>query len=274
MRLTVDFSELLAAVAQMGADRIEPQSLRPFESEPLDPIDLALAETGIDVDLNEIDTTTGLLVYRGRQVLLYIKEQGSQAKVREVLKDGSCGNKYHVAFCEVLSKMNPKDRLKRYVATNDISGEFLISGFKYGMEQPLQGKARLQVCRNCLKYLNYRNYQKNPAIFRDFSLTEFFGGYTPDWPQISAQYRADKEFRCEQCGVNLSTHRHLLHTHHRNRVKTDNRPDNFQALCLDCHRHQPAHDFMPVRHEEIQLIIRLRGEQLPSYRAPPRTGQY
>lgn len=260
MPLTVDFSALFAAVRQMGAEQMEPPPLPPPGAPPLDPIDIKLAETGIEVDLNDIDTTTGLLIYRGRQVLLYIKDHGRPGQVRQALKYGSQGNKYHVAFCETLSKMKPEDRLKRYVATNDISGEFLISGFKYGMEQPLEGKARLQVCQKCLKYLNYRNYQKKPYPLRDFSLTEFFGGYTPDWSQISAQYRADQGFRCEQCGVQLSAHRHLLHTHHRNRVKTDNRPDNFQALCLDCHRRQPGHD-MPIRHEEMQLITRLRREQ-------------
>jgi len=176
--------------------------------------------------------------------------------------------------------MKANGRFERYVATNDVSGEFLISGFNFQTKKLHQGKARLQVCKNCLRYLNYQGYQQgHPEVFANFSLAEFFATYssffphlpsrmagendslyTPDWPLISGQYRAERNFCCELCGVNLSSHKHLLHTHHRSGVKTDNWPANFQALCLDCHRRQPGHD-MPIRHEEMQLITRLRQEQ-------------
>ncbi len=282
MPLTVDFSALFAAVRQMGAEQIEPPLIRPLGAAPLDPIDIALSETGINVILKDVDSDTGLLAYKGRQVLLYIQDHGSQ--IRNVLKDGSSGKKYHVAFCKTLSEMKANGRFERYVATNDVSGEFLISGFNFQTKKLYQGKAHLQVCKNCLRYLNYQGYQQghpqNYNIFVNFSLAEFFATYssffphlpsrkagendslyTPDWSLISRQYRADRHFCCESCGVNLTEHTHLLHTHHRSGVKTDNRPANLQALCLDCHRRQPSHGFMPVRHAEMQLITRLRREQ-------------
>jgi len=58
MLLTVDFSALLAAVRQMGAEQIEPPLIRPLGAAPLDPIDIALSETGIDVILKDVDRKT------------------------------------------------------------------------------------------------------------------------------------------------------------------------------------------------------------------------
>ena len=117
-------------------------------------------------------------------------------------------------------------------------------------------------------------------IFSKFSLESFFetyssffpympqrkagendSVYTDDWPIISGQYKADQGFKCESCGVDLSRHKRLLHTHHRNGVKTDNFRSNFQALCIDCHRKQPSHERMFVRHEDMQLITQLRQKQ-------------
>ncbi|WP_146108672.1 HNH endonuclease [Chromatium okenii] len=87
------------------------------------------------------------------------------------------------------------------------------------------------------------------------------GDYTTDWLVISKQYRAKQGFKCEFCSVDLSNHTRLLHTHHKNGVKTDNHYSNLQALCIDCHKKQPSHGKMFVRHEDMQLITRLRQEQ-------------
>lgn len=280
MRLTVDFSALHAAVRQMGAENIEPPPIRLTEPAPLDPIDTALRETGIDVDLNDIDTRTGLLAYQDHQILLYIQDHGRQ--VQNVLKDGSLGKKYHVAFCKTLTEMQSKGRFERYVATNDTSGKFFVSGLSIHTGGPIEGKTQLNVCKNCLEYLNYQGYRQGNrlTIFSRFSLAVFFSTYssffphmpnrlagendslyTPDWPVISGKYRADRDFCCESCGVKLSNHKNLLHTHHKNGVKTENRKSNLQALCVDCHRKQPSHDHLFVRHSDMQLITRLRREQ-------------
>ncbi|HRY18566.1 MAG TPA: HNH endonuclease signature motif containing protein [Candidatus Competibacteraceae bacterium] len=280
MRLTVDFSALHAAVRQMGAQAADPEFHLGQKATTLDPIDIALSETGIDVILKDVNTDTGLLAYKGRQVLLYIQDHG--LNVQKALDNGSAGRKYHVAFCKTLTEMQSKGKFERYVATNDTSGEFFISGLSIHARSPVEGKTQLNVCKNCLEYLNYQGYKQGSrsTIFSRFSLAAFFATYssffphmpsrlagendslyTPDWPMISGRYRADRDFRCESCSVNLSNHKNLLHTHHKNGVKTDNRKSNLQALCVDCHRKQPSHDHMSVRHADMQLITRLRREQ-------------
>jgi hypothetical protein len=280
MRLTVDFSKLHAAVKEMGADTIVPPPLPTQSAIPIDPIDIALSEEGIEVDLKEITIKSGLLDYHGRQILLYIQDHGSN--IQAALDDPDKGRKYHVADCRTLKRMREEGRFQRYVATNDLSGYFLISGYDYITRKKMQGQTKLKICRDCLTHLNYQGYRvKNKTvIFLKFSIEEFFETYssffpymprrkagendsiyTDDWPVISGNYKADQGWKCETCGVDLSNNKRLLHTHHKNGVKTDNQRSNLQALCIDCHRRQPAHENMFVRHEDMQLLTRLRQEQ-------------
>ena len=280
MKLTVDFSELHAAVALMGADKLDVGNPLRATLSAIDPIDIVLSSEGLEVHINEVEMQSGMLAFQGRQVLLYIQDHGTG--VQEALDDGIKGNKFHVADCVTLKKMRAAGRFQRYVATNNIEGTFMISGSDYYSGQAVEGKTRLRVCKNCLSKLNYKGYsQGNRAkIFDAFSLTEFFETfssffphmpkrmagnndslYTDDWPQLSARCKALKNYICESCHVDLSDHKHLLHVHHRNGVKTDNSASNLQVLCADCHRKQPLHDWMFVKHADTQLINRLRRHQ-------------
>ena len=86
-------------------------------------------------------------------------------------------------------------------------------------------------------------------------------GYADNWKDISRDLRDSRNWICECCGVNLRNTPALLHTHHINGVKRDNRQENLKALCIDCHRKQPQHDYMRVTHAQMQMINRLRKEQ-------------
>ena len=138
----------------------------------------------------------------------------------------------------------------------------------------------LQVCKNCLKSLNYKNFSRNFNVFGEFSISDFFatyssffaslpsrssgeedGSYTDDWQMVSAKYRASRNYSCESCGVDLSKNKQLLHTHHKSGVKTNNKSSNLQALCIDCHRKQSNHDHLFVHHEDMVMINHLRRDQ-------------
>ncbi|ASK69470.1 HNH endonuclease [Shewanella bicestrii] len=273
MKLQIKFGALLHAV-----DLMEPSQKGQFHLEyrqtSIEKIDIELA-TGKDVELKDVDVTSGLLSYKGRQVLLYIKDHGQS--VYSAMASPGTGRRYHVADCATLKGMREQGRFERYVATNDTSGEFLISGFG------IEGKARLQVCQNCLCALNYKGWStgayRNQILYQ-FNMAEFFAtyssffphmplrnvqdmqtGYCDDWSKISSHYRVEKGFSCEECGVNLKAHRPLLHVHHINGVKSDNKPKNLRALCIDCHSKQPMHQHMVLSHNERQLINQLRNEQ-------------
>lgn len=86
-------------------------------------------------------------------------------------------------------------------------------------------------------------------------------GYLKDWSEISARVRQSANYTCQRCEVQLHSHKHLLHTHHANGVKHDNQANNLVVVCADCHRKEPMHDHMFVKHEDTIIINRLRREQ-------------
>ena len=283
MKLSFDFRALEEAVRAMGAEPID------FEPgvlvEPLDPIDAAL-EVGLEIEIDAVVSDGGLLSYEGRQVLLYIQDQGR--KITETLEDGGKGRKFHVATCQTLVEMKEKGRFQRYVATNRLDGVFFVSGVDFETGAVVEGEARLRVCRNCLKRLNYRDYRNSPQrqknlMVTNFSIGEFFETYasffrflprrragpgssehyTPDWPRIAGELKARADFTCSDpsCRVNLQEHKNLLHVHHRDGVKNNNRPENLEVLCAACHRSRPMHSHLFVSHEQMKVLNSLRQTQ-------------
>lgn len=279
MNLKVDFGALDDALRRMGAKPVVIAFTDPVR--PIDPIDIELKKGVSLPDLQDVETHNGLLSYKGRQILLYIQDHGGKAQ--DALDDGQKGNKFHVADCKTLQTMRERGRYERYVVTNRLDGEFFITGVDWQTRRPVEGEAHLWVCRNCLKLLNYQSagYGSSYQQALNFDIGDFFStyssffthlpqrragnskeeGYTPDWPQIAGRFKADKDFKCESCGVDLAANKHLLHVHHRNGVKGDNSPKNLAALCAACHREQAQHERMFVRHADMQTINRLRGEQ-------------
>ena len=249
--------------------------------EPLEPIDIEL-KSGIEIeDLASVQSAprSGLLSYEGRQVVLYIQDQGS--RIIEVIEQGSRGTKVHVAECQALKEMRHKGRFERYVATNDVSGKFYVVG-RDGAGARVDGRAELKVCQFCLSKLSYRGFKKfrYEAPFHAFKWIEFFeeysthfarsptrtagefdGVYAASWAAVSGRYRRKRNFTCEDCRVDLSDEPSLIHVHRVNGVKTDNRPENLMALCVDCHRKQPGHEHMRVSSEDIEPVRELRRRQ-------------
>lgn len=288
MRLEVDLSLLRDASRRMGAHHHNVEMVVRRNFTPLAPIDIQLDE-GVELSMDEVQFSDGLVSHKGRQVLLYIQDHGMD--VEDVLEDGSLGRKFHLANCVTLQKMRSKNRFDRYVVTNRLDGYFYITGQDLTGKRVEGKKARLKVCKNCLSYLNYKGYesanepgyagyQKRTRIFESFELAGFFedyssffahmpsrfsgefdGDYTEDWEKVSKSIRSTRDFVCEICRTSLKDVSRLCHAHHMNGVKTDNRESNLQVLCADCHRKQPMHEHMHVLHEDMRRIAALRREQ-------------
>lgn len=280
MKLHVDVSALDSIARRMGADKVDVGRVLDDSEPKLDPIDIELSGKGIEVPLTEVEVSKdGLLRYRGRQVVLYIQDHGWN--VAEVVRNGEAGKKFHIADCKTLEDMRQKRRFERYVVRNDTSEYFYITGSERFGFQKIEGNARLKVCKNCLKKLFSQEYSRDPrGVFLNFDLKEFFqhhksiflskpsrlsgqfdGGYSEDWARISATYKQNSDFTCEECGVNLRNHTGLLHVHHIDGVKTNNHPSNLKALCVDCHSRQPGHDHMRISRQNREAVRRLRRWQ-------------
>ena len=282
MKLSVDLNALWENANKMGDYRstldIE-ASISEFE------LDQELESSrGVEVAPSEINFDNGLLEYKGRQVVLFIPDHSFN--ITSLLEGtAKSHNKFHVAECRTLADMQSRGRYDRYRVTNNLDGMFHVYGVSRDTGQHQEGEYPLTVCKNCLDYLSYQgySYKKSYAvkeeIYRNFSMEEFLtqystlfkrmpkeisradkGGYVDNWKDISDNYRAKNGFHCERCAIDLSEHKNLLHTHHKNGDKTDNDDNNLEALCLDCHRKQPNHGYMRITHQDMAVITRLRRE--------------
>ena len=279
MELKVDFPGLDAALKSMGASEGQLRSIH--ELDPLDPTEVELLETGgIDVSIEDVDQTgPGILSYRGRQVLLYIQDHGTS--LSQAIQDGSTGNKFHVTDCSVLQGMRRQGRFERYVVTNRLDGKFYISGQASYWSGPTEGEAELRVCQVCLKHLNYKGVRQRGRAreaSEQFSIAEFFeryGSFFPfkpkrtagnstldryakNWSEISENERAKVNYVCQECHVDLSDLRRLLHVHHIDGNKGNNDTRNLRVLCAACHKHQPKHGALNLTHGDMQAITRAR----------------
>lgn len=240
-------------------------------------------EQGKEVELADVSKNAGnLLTYAGQHVILYIRDQKRAAE--QAISGQGNGYRFHVADCRKLKEMREANRLERYVVTTDTSGSFLVRGVNQTGAR-IEGYVNLLVCKFCLGELNYKGYRRRPSRTRDdavrqFELAEFFRVYSsyfeslprrsandrapdygPQWAEISEQYRAEKNWRCEHCGVDLHARRALLHVHHLNRDPSDHSRRNLRALCVDCHSKQGGHEAMYVSKETKRTLAHLRNEQ-------------
>lgn len=271
------FVQLWNKVAEMGAERAK---YTPEKHQNPDFVIDTRLKTGIEIDISELEPDAGgLLSIHGRQVLLYIADQ--KARILDVLEEPSRGSKFHVAECQTLIEMKRRGRFDRYVVTNNLNGNFSVSGVTFEGDL-IKGEAELDVCKNCLRFLNYRGYASGgikSKIFRSFTIEQFFesystlfkhlprdwvnkeSGYAKDWADISARVRGEANWICQQCGVDLNTSKWLLHTHHRDGNTQNNIDSNLVALCVDCHRKQPFHESMFISPKDMAEIQRLRRQQ-------------
>jgi hypothetical protein len=218
MKLNVNFDSLFKAAKKMGAKPVEIELT--LQHVAIDPVDIELA-SGKEIELKYIDFIDGFPSHKGRQVLLYIKDHSFRDKIDEAIEDGSKGNKYHVADCTTIKsyRENGKKRFDRYMIMTNLSGDFPIAGTNQYTSEYIEGNTRLCVCKNCLKFLNYKGYSTNrSSVFSGFNLEAFFSTYSSffeylpnrmsvssakekysdDWGIVAGNYKAGKQFKCEQ----------------------------------------------------------------------------
>ena len=177
-------------------------------------------------------------------------------------------------------------RRDRYVASQSKTGLFRVTCIDEATRNEIDiPQAKLYVCKNCLRLLNWSAYADGEAdrnsVWRSFDMQEFFstfqtffrvlpehtekdhpiGGYVRDWSELSREIRCERGWVCAKCGVNLTEHPKLLHCHHKDGRVWNNRRLNIEALCVLCHADEPLHGRIRVSSGIRMQIERLRVSQ-------------
>jgi len=288
IRLVENFSGLEAVRKKLQA----PLSDWVIETDRLSERETLLAElkSGITRPLDDIEVDRGgLFSIEGEQVVIYIKDhthvhtRSRQPKnVRENPEDGK---RVHLHECTTIAEMKDRGRFDRYVATNRRDNIFDIDVMCDDQKTVEQISVPLRPCKNCFKELDYHGYTnlkrfEQKELWGAFDLVDFFECYSTffpirpkftdktaptsvyvhDWSLISDRVRAQSNWSCEKCSVNLGEprNRRWLHVHHKNGQKGDNHPSNLISLCVSCHKQEPDHHHMYVSPDGSKAISKAR----------------
>lgn len=286
MKLNIDFRRLERARESINASKAELGRIRDTINRNLSPIEVELLARGSRIltpeELNrELHFPTGIAAIGNTQITLHIFQPlGRNVCVEDLQQIPAPAPRYHIADCRTLEEMRQRGRFNRYVATVDSDGNFRVVPWNSetrtrGDEMP----AKLAPCQNCLRLLNYDGFQdktrqQKMSLLSDFDIQKFFknyepifrclplynpdnfpaGNYTADWASISETVRIRYEWKCQECSVDLSDHRHLLHVHHKDGIRGNNKSSNLKPLCCVCHQKQPHHQRMNITQEHQRLI--------------------
>ncbi len=287
MKLNVDFKRLIAARKSIGADEAdisqistEPRNLTSHEA-------ILVGEGSLILTRDELDTVlhfpAGISAIGNTQITLHILQPF--VSLEDLQQTPSPNPKFHFADCTTLENMRQKGRFDRYVSTYQSDGYFRVE--PWDRETKTRGdemRSNLAPCQNCLKHSNYDDFESKNRIERksvvnNFDIQKFLenykpifrclplynadnfpeGNYTADWARISENMRISANWTCGKCGVYLAENRHLLHVHHLDGNRGNNRRSNLKTLCCVCHQNEPFHKGMRIKSSDRKTIETLRG---------------
>jgi hypothetical protein len=290
MRLTVDFSGLEKALESIGGQKAEIGPLRDRRVIK-SPIELKLIEQGSIVIsgaelVEQLTFPSGLLAIGNTQITLHIEKYKLEEEwLRQV--PARWGAKYHFTDCKTIERMKAEGKFERYVTSNKKDGLFAVKPYDKASSQYLKAiESAILPCQNCLELLNYNGFAGLPRAARleaveKFSVATFFkenksifrclplyaqdplsgGNYTNDWDKISREVRVAANWCCSCCGVQCDGHTDLLHVHHKDGNRPNNRRSNLEVVCLACHKTRPFHGHMYYSSIQKTKLENLRVSQ-------------
>lgn len=149
-------------------------------------------------------------------------------------------------------KKNPVLHIYNCNTTDDLSQRMKVTNSSkntfYSRDSKHNVSTNLEICKNCTRNLRKKfNIHLGLNTFSHFvlaleesekkQLVTDSNGYIINWQQVSYCYRDTKNFICEKCGYKAKeiNEQKYLHTHHIDRIKTNNKRNNLQCLCVKCH---------------------------------------
>lgn len=197
-----------------------------------------------------------------------LKEMGAQGRLERYRKHYSASGKYFVDVREgerevtlypcqnCLAKSGyrgfsmRKSKAKRMEIVGEFNAKKAMDMLEFGIDEPESATGEL-----------WRRFEQKTSGLKSAALPANYAG---NWKAKSKAFKADHDYKCGECGVRLHGAQErelLLHTHHVNGDKHDDRTDNRRCLCKDCHSKQPNHDHMKLTPGELWTIELARAEQ-------------
>lgn len=229
---------------------------------------------GLEVDFDSVticDDNT--FEYAGEKVLVYIRDQ-------YLRYDQEIEYKFHMSNCISIKKARRDKGNTRYVISSRVDGIFTVNliNSQKNVVVEKDKKQKLNVCRNCLSNIKYKNYtSKKNHIYNKFSLEEFFklypgrndlirqryrndhtaniNLYPKDFKKIADALKKQRGYKCQQCKLDMADKKEFLDAHHVDRDKSNNNPDNLKLLCVRCHSDQPSHSHMKTDSRYKEFIF-------------------
>ena len=234
------------------------------------------------ISIEKLFHKSGLLIDPKTQnpVFAYIRDH-AYTRIEKATEPSDL-KKIHFTVCSTLKDMDERDRFEsRYHITNRTDDRYLIE-FAGGREE----WRSLYPCQNCLMKVRYKcfsycymsqeikkdivkNFNAKEAIDLLWQIFDDFKGniqgrrlrseyastnYRKNWSYISHNFRKNKNFTCEECGVVLSRedHQKLTDTHHKDSNKRNNEDDNLECLCKICHSKEHSH-YKPSKEDRDKI---------------------
>jgi hypothetical protein len=238
--MVYNFSELKHLVEEtfgIDTDRIN-SNFKPI-TEKLTKAEL---DKSVEIDSNGITfTDKNGNKHKG---FLYIESGYSQITYE---KTGTIVPKFHVLNCVTINEQKQRKKF---------NGHYVFTTETIKMEDRDGVVKELTLCGNCHKLhaetergMKTTEYREKFIINDDYQGEFFeselpkevstdFWGYTPDWHEMSRNYRMKNKFTCESCGIKLNqnlVNGYYLETHHIDGNTKNNDEANFKCLCVLCH---------------------------------------
>lgn len=272
------FKKLQSLLKSMGAELKEMEDKSSWNKITDEELDKILGNEGLEVSFDDIDKTNGIFEYEGRKVVVFIRDQYAS------YRRSNSGYKFHLTHCSTISSAMKNNRKSRYVVSTRKDGLFAINIIKNNVVVDKNLITKLNICKNCLMSINYKgykyDYKNKEEIFRNFELSEYFDQfsntemfeagfrdiatapkniYSKDFNYISNKIKSIYQYKCAECGIDLSkkSHRQYLHTHHKDADKSNNSTLNLEPLCIECHAKQPGHSSMAYQ-TKYQEFLRIK----------------
>lgn len=205
------------------------------------PIELDFG-TAINEGKISFESGTGRMIYQepsGRESYVYAYMKNYYVQRYKTLP------KAHVKNCKIIKEFQENGIFNQhYIVTEKEK----VDVYNLDTGETLKDQ-NLKICSYCKEMVTIGDrvedtieswYKKYGNVLEEDSNVDL-NGYDAHFDKLSRAIRKEKNYTCEQCGINLSSHKHLCDVHHIDRNKRNNAQSNLMVLCAECHSKQEYH---------------------------------